>query len=92
MNRKIEEIKKVLMDLRNVSLAKQCKNEYIVYTFYADLKRENIIRETKEHFADKELNGERKSTKKKLNIPINQFLDEVIYDLLERGYELEMFE
>ena len=80
------------MDLRNVSLAKQCKNEYIVYTFYTELKIEDIIRETKEHFADKELNEKRKSTKKKLNILINQFLDEVIYDLLERGYELEMFE
>ena len=36
MNEKIKEIENVLMDLMNVSLAKQCKQEYIIYTFYCN--------------------------------------------------------
>ena len=37
MNEKIKEIENVLMDLMNVSLAKQCKQEYIIYTFYTKI-------------------------------------------------------
>lgn len=92
MNEKIKEVENVLMELMNVSLSKQCKEEYIVYTFYTNLKRENIIRQVKEHFSDKDLNNPGKIKRKKVEIPIKNFLDDVVYDLINRGYTLETYE
>ena len=92
MNEKIKEIEKVLMDLMNVSLAKQCKHEYVIYTFYTNPNREMIIRQRKEHFANRELDNSGKYRVKKVEIPIEKFLDDVVYDLLNRGYELETYD
>lgn len=91
MNEKLKEVEKVLMELMNVSLSKQCKKEFIVYTFYTNPKRENIIRQVKEHFADRDLNDAGKMKRKKVEIPIKKFLD-VVYDLLNRGYTLETYD
>lgn len=92
MNEKIKEIENVLMDLMNVSLAKQCKQEYIIYTFYTNPKRQQIVRQTKEHFDNRELDNPGKCKKRRVEIPIDKFLNDVVYDLLNRGYELELFE
>ena len=48
MNEKIKEIEKFLMEWMVVSLSKQCKQEYIVYTFHINTKREKVIRQIKE--------------------------------------------
>ena len=80
------------MDLMNVSLAKQCKQEYIIYTFYTNPKRQQIVRQTKEHFDNRELDNPGKCKKRRVEIPIDKFLNDVVYDLLNRGYELENYE
>lgn len=92
MNEKIKEIENVLMEIMNVSLAKQCKKEYIVYTFYTNTKKEMVIRQIKEHFENRNLDNPGKFKRNKVEIPIRKFLDEIVYDLLNRGYELELFE
>ena len=91
MNEKIKEVENVLMELMNVSLSKQCKKEFIVYTFYTNSKREKIIRQTKEHFADRDLNDAGKFKRKIVEIPIKKFLDNIVFDLLNRGYTLETY-
>lgn len=92
MNEKITLIKNELMEHKCVSLAKQCKQEYIVYTFNTNVKRENIIRFYKDHYSDKNLTKLKKNKKKLTKIPIQKFLDIVVFDLLNRGYELETWE
>lgn len=92
MNEKIKEIEKCLMEHMQVSLAKQCKQEYVLYTFHTNTKSEKVIRQYKEHFENRELDNPGKYKRKKIDIPINVFLDEVVFDLLNRGYELESWE
>lgn len=92
MNEKIKEIEKFLMEWMVVSLSKQCKQEYIVYTFYINTKREKVIIQIKEHFGNKELDNPGKYKKKKIEIPIDVFLNEMVYELLNKGYELETWQ
>ena len=92
MNEKIEAIKTELELYMQVSLAKQHTNEYIVYTFYTNVKRKTVIRQRKEHYKDRELNNPGKSKKTNVDIPIDKFLDNIVYDLLNRGYELEKWD
>lgn len=75
----------------NVFLAKQCKKEYIIYSFSCNFERNAIVRQNKQHFKSRDLD-DGKFKRKKVNIPLNIFFDEVVYDLLNRGYELELFE
>lgn len=49
------------------------------------------MRQNKQHFKSRDLD-DGKFKRKKVNIPLNIFFDEVVYDLLNRGYELELFE
>lgn len=91
MNEKIEAIKKYFMQNGNVFLAKQCKKEYIIYFFSANFEKNAVVRQNKQHFKSRDLH-EGKNKRKKVNIPLNTFFDEVVYDLLNRGYELELFE
>ena len=91
MNEKIKAIKDYFMEHGHVNLAKQCKNEYIIYFFSANYARDTVIRQNKQHFKNRDLEG-RKSKRKEVCIPVNKFFDEVVYDLLNRGYELELFE
>lgn len=89
MNNKIYEIKKQLMEKYCVALGKQCTKEYIIYYFYLDYDKDIIIECEKIHYQSKE--GYRKNGKKqKIEITIQKFLDDVVYDLLNRGYELEI--
>lgn len=91
MNEKIKAIKKYFMKNGNVFLAKQCKKEYIIYFFSANFERNAVVRQNKQHFKSRELDEE-KSKKKNVYIPLDTFFDETVLDLLNRGYELEMFE
>lgn len=91
MNEKIKSIKDYFMENGCVHLAKQCKKEYIIYFFSANYARDTAVRQNKQHFKNRDLEGG-KSNRKKVCIPLDKFFDEVVYDLLNRGYELELFE
>ena len=91
MNEKINEIKKHLMDRYCVALGKQCTKEYIVYYFYLDYNEPIVKKYEKCHYQSKE--GYRKKWKAtEAKMSIQKFLDDVVYDLLNRGYELEKME
>lgn len=92
MKEKIKEIENVLNRNMIVALSKQCKKEIVIYTFYYNPRKEIITHQIKEHFADKELNNSGKRKRKKVEIPIKKFLDDIVYDLLNRGYTLETYE
>lgn len=88
MNEKINEIKRTLMDRYCVVLSKQHTQEYISYYFYLDYHRDIIKSYEKAHYQSKE--GFRKKWKKtETEITIQDFLNNTVYDLLNRGYELE---
>ena len=91
MNEKIKAIKDYFMENGCVFLAKQCKNEYIIYLFSANLERNAIVRQNKQHFKNRDLEGG-KSKRKEVYIPLNKFFNDVVFDLLKRGYDLELFE
>lgn len=88
MNEKIKAVKDYLEDHRYVSLAKQCKQEYIVYSYYTNFEGNAINRVLKQYYKNRDLEGG-KTKRRKVEIPITKFLDDVIYDLLNRGYTLE---
>lgn len=71
-----------------VYLAKQCKKEYIIYLFSANFERNAVVRQNKMHFKSRDLQ-EGKNKKKSIYIPLDTFFYETVYDLLNRGYELE---
>ena len=92
MNEKIKEIENVLNGNMIVALSKQCKKEIVIYTFYYNPNKEIITYQIKEHFADKELNNPGKRKRKRVEIPVKEFLDAIVYDLLNRGYTLETYD
>ena len=92
MNEKIKEIETVLNENMLVSLSKQCKGEFIIYTFHFNPRKIMVTRQVKEHFSDRELNNAKKRKMKRVEIPIKDFLDNMVYDLLNRGYALETYE
>lgn len=73
-----------------LSLGKQCKEEYIVYKFYLSNKSNSIVeRKTKEQYTDNTLIQLKKSPKITLiDKPLSKVIDDDIYDLVLRGYEL----
>lgn len=89
MGGKVEKIKSELLEWRNVTLGKQCKNEYIVYTFSIDADKNTIIRRTKEHFSDKDYSETGKVKSERVNISLDYFLDVILEDLISRGYDLK---
>ena len=88
MNEEMGKIKDYFKEHRWVSLAKQCKQEYIVYSYFLNNEGTTIVRLNKQHFKNKDLEGG-KSERRKIEIPIKKFFDDTIYDLLVRGYQLE---
>lgn len=92
MNEKIKEIENVLKENMLVALSKQCKGEFIIYTFYTNPRRQIVTKQIKEHFTDRELNNAGKRKMKRVEISIKKFLDDIVYDLLNRGYTLETYE
>ena len=91
MNEKIKVIKDYFMENGCVHLAKQCKKEYIIYIFSANSERNAVIRQNKQHFKNRDLEGG-KTKRKKVYITLDKFFNDVVFDLLNRGYELELFE
>lgn len=88
MNDKINEVKKHLLGRYTVVLGKQCKQEYIEYYFYLDYNKTYIKKYEKVHYQSRE--GYCKKRKvKETEITVQKFLDDIVYDLLNRGYELE---
>ena len=81
-------VKDYFMEHRCVSLAKQCKQEYIVYSYFLNYRGTAVVRFNKQHFKNRDLEGV-KSKRRKVEIPIEKFFDDIIYDLLVRGYKLE---
>ena len=88
MNEEMSKIKDYFKKYRQVSLAKQCKQEYIVYSYFLNNEGTTIVRLNKQHFKNRDLEGG-KSKRRKIEIPIKKFFDDIIYDLLVRGYKLE---
>ena len=81
-------IKDYLQENRCVFLAKQCKQEYIVYAYYLNYNGTAITIMNKQHYKNRDLECG-KSKRKKIKIPIEKFFDNTMYDLLIRGYKLE---
>lgn len=88
INEKIYEIEQLLLNHDLVRLGKQCKKEYIMYTFVID-PEENAIRSIKRHYSNSNLDNERKVTENKYDVFLHKFIDDTIWKLLEEGYELE---
>lgn len=88
MNEEMNKIKDYFKEYRWVSLAKQCKQEYIVYSYFSNNDGTAIIRLNKQHFKNRDLEGGKRKIIK-IEIPIKKFFDDIIYDLLVRGYKLE---
>lgn len=88
MNEEMNRIKDYFKENRWVSLAKQCKQEYIVYSYFLNYEGTAIVRLNKQHFKNRNLEGG-KSKRRKIEIPIEKFFNDTIYDLLMRGYKLE---
>lgn len=88
MNEEMNRIKDYFKEYRWVSLAKQCKQEYIVYSYFLNNEGTAIVRLNKQHFKNRDLEGG-KSKRRKIEIPIEKFFNDTIYDLLMRGYKLE---
>lgn len=85
---KLEVVKDFFNKHHHVSLAKQCKMEYIMYSFFSNCENTAITRQIKTHFKSRDLTGGKRKIKK-IEININHFFNETIYDLLTRGYELD---
>lgn len=90
MSEKLKQIEKVLIEEREVNLGKQCSKEYIIYNFYHISEDNSVVkRMCKEHYSDNTFSEKKKISKKTLiNKPLREVIDNIIYDLLLRGYEL----
>lgn len=94
MNEKLKQIEKTFLEEREINLGKQCKSEYIIYNFY-NLTGNNatVKRMCKEHYSDSSLNELKKSSKHTLlNKSLREVIDNYVYDLLLRGYDLVTIE
>lgn len=90
MNEKLKKIEETFIEERDISLGKQCKGEYIIYNFYNLTKDNSIVkRMSKEHYSDSTLNQCKKCSKRTLlNKSLREVIDNDIYNLLLRGYDL----
>lgn len=90
MNEKLNQIEKLLIEERGVELGKQCKGEYIVYEFYFPTNDNSVVRRMcKYHYTDNTLSVCKKQSKNTfINKPLREVIDNVVYDLLLRGYDL----
>ena len=89
MNEKIEKVESILKEQDYVSFVKQCKEEYIRYTYLTNFDKDKITIELKTHFKNKELENPRNVKNRKLNMSIDWFLNHKVYDLINRGYDIE---
>lgn len=94
MNEKLKRIEGTFLENGEISLGKQCKSEYIVYTFYNyTIYNQSVKRMSKEHYSDSSLTELKKRSKRTLiNKSLREVIDNDVYDLLGRGYDLITFE
>lgn len=94
INEKIKHIEKVFKEERAINLGKQCKGEYIIYEFYNLTKDNSIVkRMEKSHYSDSTLSECKKASKQTLlNKPLREVMDNDVYNLLLRGYDLIIIE
>lgn len=90
MNEEMNRIKDYFKEHKCFFLAKQCKQEYIIYSYFLNNDGTAIVMLNKQHFKNRDLEGG-KSKRREIKIPIEKFFDDTIYDLLIRGYKLEEF-
>ena len=90
MNEKLKQIEKIFVEEREINLGKQCKGEYIIYKFY-NLTTDNstVKRMCKEHYSD---NSFKSSNHTLINKSLREVIDNDIYNLLLRGYDLVTIE
>lgn len=90
INEKLKGIEKVLLEERVVDLGKQCEGEYIIYSFYNVASDNGVVkRMCKEHYSDSSLKELKKCSKHTLiNKSLRETIDDVVYNLLLKGYEL----
>lgn len=90
MNEKLKQIERELIENRIVDLGKQCKNEYIIYSFYnISIDNSVVKRMSKEHYSDSTFSCLKKRSKNtRIDKSLREVIDVIIYDLLLRGYEL----
>ena len=88
MKRQLRTLKQYLRQNGSLAVAKRCKCEYIVYTYYLSKDGSTIVRMKKEYFIDRILREE-KTTRKIVRMPINSFVNDTVDDLLNRGYSLK---
>ena len=94
MNEKLKQIEKIFVEKREINLGKQCKGEYIIYNFY-NLTTDNstVKRMCKEYYSDNSFNELKKSSKHTLiNKSLREVIDNDVYNLLLRGYDLVTIE
>ena len=94
MNEKLKQIEKTFLEEREISLGKQCKGEYIIYNFY-NLTTDNstVKRMGKEYYSDSSFKKLKKSSKHTLiNKSFREVIDNDVYGLLLRGYDLVTIE
>lgn len=90
MDDKIKKIEDILMKDGKISFSKQCKKEYIIYTFVTDEKREMVKIQIKEHFENKGYKNPSKRKTKEIDNSISFFSRFIVKKLIERGYEIEL--
>lgn len=90
MNEKLKQIEKTFLEEREINLGKQCKGEYIIYNFYNLTSDNKTVKSmSKEHYSDNSLNELEKSSKRPLiNKSLREVIDNDVYELLLRGYDL----
>ena len=64
------------------------QKKHIAYSYFQNFEGNAINRMLKQHFKNRDLEGG-KTKQKKIDIPIREFFDDIVYDLINRGYELE---
>lgn len=90
MNEKLKHIEKIFLEKREINLGKQCKGEYIIYNFYNLTSDNKTVKSmSKEYYSDNSLNELKKSSKRPLiNKSLREVIDNDVYELLLRGYDL----
>ncbi len=65
MSEEMNKIKDYLKENGCVSLAKQCKQEYIIYSYFLNNESTAVIRMNKQHFKNRDLEGGKNKRRKK---------------------------
>lgn len=93
INEQISQAKRILFEepMNRLVLRKECKQEMIkLYFDYRPITR-TIYHKTKEHYKINEghyLHSPSKCKKTEMNVPVCKFIDNELYELLNKGYQI----